>query len=238
MGMLDMNTSDGRFLFFLPWQGAVVVGTTDVKGTPVSSPRPPEQVRKRRPNGYYSARLHNLCECICVSGWLAAPLQEIQWILNEVKKYLSPELRVRRSDVLSAWYGWRPLASDPNALPGAPISRDHIISTHPQTGTTFITGAFPSSSLRQTKMLLLQLYRSNELRTADAGGKWTTYREMAEDVRPSLSLWTHTLWDRRSTPLIPYAVVVQVVDRIVELKQFTHATEVDTSQRPTSCIMT
>jgi glycerol-3-phosphate dehydrogenase len=80
--------------------------------------------------------------------------QEIEWILNEVKTYLSPELRVRRSDVLSAWYGWRPLASDPNALPGAPISRDHIISTQPQTGTTFITG-----------------------------GKWTTYREMAEDVR-------------------------------------------------------
>jgi glycerol-3-phosphate dehydrogenase len=50
MGMLDMNTSDGRFLFFLPWQGAVVVGTTDVKGTPVTSPRPPEQVSKHRPN--------------------------------------------------------------------------------------------------------------------------------------------------------------------------------------------
>ena len=44
MGMLDMNTSDGRFLFFLPWQGAVLVGTTDVKGKPVTSPRPPEQV--------------------------------------------------------------------------------------------------------------------------------------------------------------------------------------------------
>ena len=44
MGMLDINTSDGRFLFFLPWQGAVLVGTTDAKGTPVSSPRPPEQV--------------------------------------------------------------------------------------------------------------------------------------------------------------------------------------------------
>jgi glycerol-3-phosphate dehydrogenase len=73
-------------------------------------------------------------------------VQEIEWILNEVKKYLSPELRVRRSDVLSAWYGWRPLASDPNALPGAPISRDHIISTHPQTGTTFITGVFPTIS--------------------------------------------------------------------------------------------
>ena len=35
--------------------------------------------------------------------------EEIQWILSEVDKYLSPELQVRRSDVLSAWTGIRPL---------------------------------------------------------------------------------------------------------------------------------
>ena len=28
-GMVDMNTSDGRFLFILPWQGHVLIGTTD-----------------------------------------------------------------------------------------------------------------------------------------------------------------------------------------------------------------
>ena len=32
VGMLDINTSDGRFLFFLPWQGKTLVGTTDRKG--------------------------------------------------------------------------------------------------------------------------------------------------------------------------------------------------------------
>ena len=121
IGMLDINTSDGRFLFFLPWQGSTLVGTTDRKGDPVSTPGPPED--------------------------------EIKWILNEVEKYLADEVRVRRADVLSAWQGWRTLASDPHAAPGAPVSRDHIISTHPDTGITFITG-----------------------------GKWTTYREMAEDV--------------------------------------------------------
>ena len=31
MGLLDYNTSDGRFLFFLPWQGHTLVGTTDTK---------------------------------------------------------------------------------------------------------------------------------------------------------------------------------------------------------------
>ena len=121
IGMLDINTSDGRFLFFLPWEGSTIVGTTDRKGPAVSTVEPPEE--------------------------------EIQWILKEVEKYLSPELKVRRADVLSAWQGFRPLASDPNLPPGAPVSRDHIVSTNPETGVTFITG-----------------------------GKWTTYRHMAEDV--------------------------------------------------------
>jgi glycerol-3-phosphate dehydrogenase len=121
IGMLDINTSDGRFLFFLPWQGHTLIGTTDRKGPAESSHGPPEQ--------------------------------EIKYLLNEVQKYLAGDIKVRRSDVLSAWQGYRPLASDPNALPGAPVSRDHIISVNPKTGVTFITG-----------------------------GKWTTYREMAEDV--------------------------------------------------------
>ena len=121
MGLLDYNTSDGRFLFFLPWQKHTLVGTTDTKSDAKTLPNPPED--------------------------------EVQWLLNECGKYLSSDLRVRRSDVLSAWQGWRPLASDPNAPPGAPISRDHIISTNPETGIVFI-----------------------------AGGKWTTWREMAEEA--------------------------------------------------------
>mmetsp|Transcript_51209 Transcript_51209/g.76503 ORF Transcript_51209/g.76503 Transcript_51209/m.76503 type:complete len:667 (-) Transcript_51209:446-2446(-) len=121
IGMLDINTSDGRFLFFLPWEGHTLVGTTDRKEPASSDYGPPEE--------------------------------EIEWLLNEVQKYLAGDIKVRRSDVLSAWQGYRPLASDPNAPPGAPVSRDHIISTNPDTGVTFITG-----------------------------GKWTTYREMGHDV--------------------------------------------------------
>jgi len=68
------------------------------------------------------------------------PEDEIQWILNEVEKYLDDNVRVRRADVLSAWQGFRPLASDPHAPPDAPISRDHIISINQETGITFITG--------------------------------------------------------------------------------------------------
>ena len=34
---------------------------------------------------------------------------------QEVKNYLTPEIDVRRGDVLSAWSGIRPLVKDPNA---------------------------------------------------------------------------------------------------------------------------
>jgi len=119
--MLDINTSDGRFLFFLPWENHTLVGTTDRKGPAESSHGPPEE--------------------------------EIQWLLEEVKKYIADDVRVRRTDVLSAWQGYRPLASDPHAVEGGPVSRDHVVSTNPKTGVTFVTG-----------------------------GKWTTYREMAEDT--------------------------------------------------------
>lgn len=120
-GLVDMSTSDGRFLFFLPWEGHVLIGTTDHASEPTMRPRPSEE--------------------------------EIQWLLAEASKYLSKELQMRRQDVLSAWSGIRPLAVDPNVKSGtASVSRDHIVSHNPQTGVVFI-----------------------------AGGKWTTYREMAED---------------------------------------------------------
>ena len=48
---------------------------------------------------------------------------EIQYLLNEVGRYLSDDLQVRRCDVLSAWRGWRPLAKDPHAPPDAPAGK-------------------------------------------------------------------------------------------------------------------
>ena len=32
MGLIDPNTSDGRVIFFLPWQGSVLAGTTGIHG--------------------------------------------------------------------------------------------------------------------------------------------------------------------------------------------------------------
>ena len=143
-GLLDYNTSDGRFLFFLPWLGHTLVGTTDAPSAAETRPTAPED--------------------------------EVQWLLNECSRYLSSDVRVSRKDVLSAWRGWRPLARDPHvdfgvrinpsaldrsasaltraqAAPGAPASRDHVISRDPSTNVVFA-----------------------------AGGKWTTWREMSEEL--------------------------------------------------------
>ncbi|KAJ8623629.1 hypothetical protein MRB53_032159 [Persea americana] len=75
---------------------------------------------------------------------------EIQFILDSICDYLN--VKVRRTDVLSAWSGIRPLAIDPSAKNTESISRDHVVcEDYP--GLITITG-----------------------------GKWTTYRSMAEDA--------------------------------------------------------
>ncbi|XP_051130816.1 glycerol-3-phosphate dehydrogenase SDP6, mitochondrial [Andrographis paniculata] len=61
-------------------------------------------------------------------------------------------VKVRRVDVLSAWSGIRPLAMDPKAKNTESISRDHVVAED-----------FPG---------LVTI----------TGGKWTTYRSMAEDA--------------------------------------------------------
>ncbi|PLX97356.1 MAG: glycerol-3-phosphate dehydrogenase [Desulfuromonas sp.] len=59
-------------------------------------------------------------------------------------------LRVERSDVKAVWSGLRPLVADPQAADTAHLARDHVIETSPSGLLTI------------------------------AGGKWTTYRKMAE----------------------------------------------------------
>ncbi|XP_045609208.1 glycerol-3-phosphate dehydrogenase, mitochondrial isoform X4 [Procambarus clarkii] len=120
MGLLDPNTSDGRVIFFLPWEGRTIAGTTDTPCSVSHTPSPTED--------------------------------DIQFILREVKNYLSPDVEVRRGDVLSAWAGIRPLVQDPNKTDTQSIARNHIVHVS-----------------------------DNGLVTV-AGGKWTTYRSMALDT--------------------------------------------------------
>ena len=120
MGLLDPSTSDGRVIFFLPWQGNTIAGTTD-------SPAPVE----RNPH---------------------ASEEDIRWVLEEVRSYLSPDIKVRRGDVLSAWSGLRPLVRNPGAASTEGLVRSHMICV---SGSGLLT---------------------------IAGGKWTTYRAMAEET--------------------------------------------------------
>ena len=118
MGLLDPETSDGRVIFFLPWENSTIAGTTDTKTEVTANPRPREE--------------------------------EVDWILGEVKHYLSPDVQVRRGDVMAAWSGIRPLVYDPNKKNTESIARNHIVHVSP------------------SKLVTV------------SGGKWTTFRAMAQ----------------------------------------------------------
>ncbi|KAI8830277.1 FAD dependent oxidoreductase-domain-containing protein [Chytriomyces cf. hyalinus JEL632] len=120
MGLIDPETSDGRVIFFLPWQGNTIAGTTDSPTTVSANPMPSEE--------------------------------DITWILDEVKNYLDPGIKVRRGDVLAAWSGIRPLVRDPAAKNTAALVRNHMIN------------------VSESGLLTI------------AGGKWTTYRAMAQET--------------------------------------------------------
>lgn len=120
MGLLDPATSDGRVIFFLPWQGNTIAGTTDTAANVERHP--------------------------------VAQEEEIRWVLEEVRRYLSPDIKVRRGDVLSAWSGLRPLVRNPAAASTEGLVRNHMINVSPSGLLTI------------------------------AGGKWTTYRAMAMET--------------------------------------------------------
>lgn len=120
MGLLDPATSDGRVVFFLPWQGSTIAGTTDRPATIEPNPTPSED--------------------------------DITFILNEVRHYIDGKIDVKREDVRAAWSGIRPLVKDPHALDTQNVVRNHTVHVS-DSGLVTI-----------------------------AGGKWTTFREMAEET--------------------------------------------------------
>ncbi|KAL9637927.1 MAG: hypothetical protein Q9164_001900 [Protoblastenia rupestris] len=77
--------------------------------------------------------------------------EEINWILSEIRGYLAPDINVRRGDVLAAWSGIRPLVKDPHSKNTESLVRNHLITV------------------------------SDSGLLTCAGGKWTTYRQMAEE---------------------------------------------------------
>ncbi|GMH99362.1 hypothetical protein TrVE_jg13345 [Triparma verrucosa] len=79
--------------------------------------------------------------------------REVNFILEEANNYLKLDKSVSSRDVRAAWSGIRPLVMDPaKGNDTKAISRTHVIEVSPSNVVTI------------------------------AGGKWTTYRRMAEDT--------------------------------------------------------
>jgi len=112
------KTEDGRIIFAIPWQGVVLVGTTDLPA-PASIMEPD------------------------VDG------DEIDYLLRHIAPYLSAP--IARKDILSVFSGLRPLVTGKENTTSK-LSREHHID------------------LSQSGLITI------------AGGKWTTYRQMAEDT--------------------------------------------------------
>ncbi|RHY48042.1 hypothetical protein DYB30_011362, partial [Aphanomyces astaci] len=130
MGLIVPKTTDGRVLFYLPWENGTLAGTTDSESAITMLPSPTKA--------------------------------EIQFILNESNRYLNAT--VTEADIRSSWSGIRPLVKDPRHSNTAQISREHVLDVSASNMVTI------------------------------AGGKWTTYRRMAQDtidkvqqLRPDLS---------------------------------------------------
>uniref|UniRef100_M4C1M0 Glycerol-3-phosphate dehydrogenase n=1 Tax=Hyaloperonospora arabidopsidis (strain Emoy2) TaxID=559515 RepID=M4C1M0_HYAAE len=120
MGLIVPKTSDGRVLFFLPWENGTLAGTTDSQSDITMLPSPTKS--------------------------------EVDFIIDEANRYLAKD--VTRNDIKSAWSGIRPLVKDPRHANGstAAISREHVVE------------------VSESNMVTI------------AGGKWTTYRRMAQDA--------------------------------------------------------
>jgi glycerol-3-phosphate dehydrogenase len=112
------KTEDGRIIFAIPWQGVVLVGTTDIPA--------PTSVMEPEIDG-----------------------DEIDYLLRHIAPYLSAP--IDREDILSVFSGLRPLVTGKENKTSK-LSREHHIDIS-QSGLVTV-----------------------------AGGKWTTYRQMAEDT--------------------------------------------------------
>lgn len=112
------KTPDGRVIFAIPWQGKVIIGTTDVPAS----------------------------EIAMEPGHTAA---EVRFLLETINPYLDRPITER--DILSVFSGLRPLVTGPGSTTSK-LSREHYIE---RAASGLITVA---------------------------GGKWTTYRRMAEDT--------------------------------------------------------
>lgn len=147
------KTSDGRVLFAVPWHGKVVVGTTD---TPLKLDETSLEPR--------------------------ALEHEIEFVLTTAAQYLKKG--PKREDVLSIFAGLRPLAAQASDFT-TPHKRAEQ-SGKEKAGQGGKDNKIVNDTSEEPKTK--ELSRSHKLIVSLSGlititgGKWTTYRKMAEDT--------------------------------------------------------
>lgn len=145
-GLAILKTQDNRAMFYLPWQGQTLVGTTDYQ--------------------------------VDIDEWYknpVPPMKDVMQILDEVNRYLDPSVACAElKDVRAAWCGVRPLAYGTESMTGTKIPkkspRDHV--------TPKIGEVADTKKVSREHVILV----SNSKMVTIAGGKWTSYRHMGEDV--------------------------------------------------------
>ncbi|CAI7932068.1 unnamed protein product [Closterium sp. NIES-54] len=154
VGLLIPKTADGRVMFMLPWLGRVVAGTTDAPSEVVDVPVPTEK--------------------------------EVQFIVDTLSNYLNVD--VRKEDVLSVWGGLRPLlrkglkTKTPAQEKGEPEGSAAGTGKPEEVETE--EGKQTEGSKEDTSNVVREhtvMVEGGTLVTV-TGGKWTTYRSMAEDT--------------------------------------------------------
>ena len=155
-GMLIPQTKDNRVAFLLPFEGVTIAGTTDIamkhENLPIKNTK---NIQLIQPSEY-----------------------EVNQILNEINNYL--DVPVNQSDIDAVWSGIRPLCAIPNGYTQKVINGTvNFIQQNNLDGN----GGGDDDNI-ETKNIsrhhLIEL--SNSGLITICGGKWTTYRQMAQDT--------------------------------------------------------
>jgi len=178
-GMLIPKTRDNRVAFLLPFEGITIAGTTDtpIEHAQIPSPRNVELVKP-----------HHF---------------EVKQIIDEINNYL--DIPVHLSDVDAVWSGIRPLAVVPDGYVQKVINGTvNFVQQPAELATTTTTS---STQTRGNKEETSNISRHHLIELSNSGlyticgGKWTTYRQMAQDVL-DLVCEQHPEIGRRSTECV------------------------------------
>ncbi|EDW35031.1 GL20015 [Drosophila persimilis] len=115
VGVFDPHTKNGGSIFFLPWQGHTLVGTSnevfDEPGNTSVQPQPSER--------------------------------EVQCLLDGIKHFVSPNFDVRRCDVLAVWGAFKAMPVESASLNNT-LLKNHVVNVGPRNMVSIVGGTWSS----------------------------------------------------------------------------------------------